>query len=199
MLTFDPVEHRYEWNGCVVPSITQVLRSVLGDPFLHVHPAALEYARQRGTAVHKACELDDAGQLDERSVAPEIAGYVRAWREFRRAFPFKVIASERPLYSSANGYAGTPDRIVAAFGFRAVVEIKTGLPGIFADLQTAAQAILAQENYSGSIEFGVPPLRRFVMHIKANGTPHLDECTSQSDWRDFLSALNVYRLKERIG
>lgn len=193
MLTFDPAAHAYEWNARPVPSVTQVIRSALGDPFERVAAPVLELARQRGRAVHRACELDDAGRLDESSVDPRIVEYVRAWRDFRRAFAFTIDYAERPLYSLVYDFAGTPDVVGRIDDTTvAVVERKTGLPGAAAELQTAGQAILVAKDAPQRI-------RRFALQMKPTGRYSLVEHKNPSDIRDFLSCLNVHRRKQRVA
>jgi hypothetical protein len=195
MLEFDPVEHAYRWQGKPVPGVTTIIRGALGDPFEHVAAPVLERARQRGSAVHKACELDDAGCLDEATVDARIVPYVEAWRKFRREFGFRVQFAERPLYHAVHGYAGTPDcAIELACGLPAIVDRKTGLPGPAAALQTAAYAELAYW-------LDAPPrqVRRFALRMLPNGRYQMHEYTNPGDFRDFLACLAVHRLKERLA
>jgi hypothetical protein len=201
-VAFDPVRHEYTVDGRVVRHVTGVLRSALGDPFARVPMHVLERKRQIGQAAHRAIELDDAGDLDELSVHPEVTPYLEAWRDFRRQFPFVVILSEQWLYSPVLDLATTPDRVVTLrdpdgdasdAAAVAVVEFKSGLPGPLAGLQTAAQALVF-EHCSG-----ITPRRRFAMQAKPDGKYRLTEYTSPGDFRDFLSCLNIVRLKERLA
>ncbi len=194
MLTFDPAAHVYTWKGARVPSVTEIIGAALGDAFGAAPEGVLEYAKARGRAVHRACELDSRGELDEATVAPEIAPYLEAWRAFRRNYPFNVVASERPLYHQALGFAGTPDVICESPAWWAVIDIKSGLGGLRAQLQTAAYLEMAREHYKA---VDGKPARRFVLRLQANGRPALVECKRAGDWRDFLSCLNVYRLRQQ--
>lgn len=196
MLTFDEAAHAYQWKGATVPGVTTIIRGALGNPFERVAAEVLERARQRGSAVHKACELDDAGTLDESSVDVRIVPYVEAWRKFRRQFAFRVIFAEKPLYSTAHGYAGTPDcAIEFDDGGCAVLDRKTGLPGPAAALQTAAYANLVEAE-NGRFDFNA---RRFALRMLPTGKYALHEYTSPGDFRDFLACLVVRRLQERIA
>jgi hypothetical protein len=194
MLAFDPVGHEYRWKGATVPGVTSIIGAALGNPFAHIPPAVLEHKRRIGEATHLACHLDDLDDLDEGSVHPEVRPRLDAWRAFRYESGCDVLVSERRLYHPAHGFAGTPDRYVLINGARAVVDIKTGLPGPQAALQTAAYAQLIDA------EFGAEdtPLRRFALRALPTGRYKFDEYTSLGDWRDFLACLTVYRLKERI-
>lgn len=191
MLEFHSDGHRYTWCGRPVPSVTTVIRTALGDPFERVAATVLELARQRGKAVHKACELDDAGELDETTVDARIVPYIDAWRRFRKEFPFTVLEAEKERYNAQHGYAGTPDCLIA-FGRRdiAVVDRKTGLPGIGAALQTAAYARFWLNGDS---------MRRFALRMMPTGKYQFTEYKDPGDWRDFLACLAVHRLKERLA
>lgn len=192
MLTFDAVNHAYAWDGKPVSSVTQVIAAALGDPFAG---RDVEYARQRGKAIHKACELDSVGCLDEYSVAPEIVPYVDAWRDFRRTFQPKIIASEMPLYSGQQGIAGTPDFVFChAYknDYFGVTDVKSGLVGLRARLQTAGYAKLVEEH------FNLRPMscKRFALQLKPSGKfEFIEHHNGAADWRDFLACLNVSRLK----
>lgn len=199
-LEFDPVGHAYTLDGQRVPSVTQVIRSALGDPFEHVARDILAFAQQRGRAVHRACELDDDGELDESTVDPRIAAYVEAWREFRRAFRFEVLFAECPLCAALHGFAGTPDCVIRFDdGALGVLDRKTGLPGVAAALQTAAYAELARIEVE---QWGGPPraeIRRYALRMLPTGRYQLHPYTSPRDWPDFLACLTTLRLKERIA
>lgn len=197
MLSFDPAEHAYTWRGKPVPGVTSVIRGSLGDPFERVARDVLEHARQRGSAVHKACELDDEGRLDEATVDPRIVPYVEAWRKFRREYRFEVLFAERPLYSAISGFAGTPDLVGRLLdGAILVIDRKTGLPGPAAALQTAAYAELAA--YELHLDSPTAP-RRFALRMLPSGKYQFHEYTQPGDWRDFLACLVVHRLKGRLA
>ncbi len=195
MLAFEPASHTYTWKGARVPSVTTIIRRVLGNPFEHVAASLLAYARQRGTAVHKACELDDAGELDESTVDARIVPYLDAWRLFRQQFKFRVLFAEKPLYSEFHGFAGTPDCCIECdLGWLAVLDRKTGLPGPAAALQTAAYGHLVDRHIDSDI-----PVRRFALRMLPNGKYKLHEYTAPGDWREFLACLVCVRLQERIA
>ena len=64
-----------------------------------------------------------------------------------------------------------------------------------AALQTAAYAALIDEEYGAEDA----PMRRFALHALPSGKYRLHEFTNAGDWREFLAALVVMRLKERIA
>ena len=119
-LTFDEATHAYRLNGSPVPSVTQVIGSVLpgwqaGDWYL-----------QRGRALHHGCRLLDEGTLDWASVSPEILNRVRAWQTFRLEWlDVEVIASELPMASATHRYAGTVDRVFGTITGDAIIDLKS--------------------------------------------------------------------------
>lgn len=133
MLTFDEPTHTYRIDGVVVPSVTQVFERATG---LHLVPVdVLEEAQARGTYVHRLCELDDLGELDEdeersRGVK-EWFGYLLGWRKFVRQMRPNWRRIEQPHHCKLLMLAGTPDRegVLEATSDPTqpwVIEVKTG-------------------------------------------------------------------------
>jgi len=194
MLAFDAEAHRYTWDGRPVPSVTQVIRGALGDPFARISPAVLERKRRIGDAAHRAAELDAAGTLDDATVHPAVLPYLEAWRAFRRESQCTLIASESRIYHPVHGYAGTLDVFAWVNGDAAVIDIKTGLPGPQAELQLAAYAEVAIDGP----EVSGGTVRRFALRVLPTGRYKFDEYKNPAAWRDFLACLAVHRLKEKI-
>ena len=111
---FDPVEHRYTYDGNPVPSVTQIMRPLTEAVYGKIDPATLRAAADFGTAVHACTEYLDEGDLDANSVEPEWIPYVEAyiaWKDFARPTIERIewrLACEK--------YAGTIDRIVTING-----------------------------------------------------------------------------------
>ena len=195
-LTFDAAKHEYRVNGAVLPSVTQVLRDFYD--FSMVAPDVLEYARQRGVAVHKAVQLDIDNDLDEASVAPEISGYLEAWRNFRsqcglRQADFGEV--ERPMYHPTYKYAGTPDMTVCLYKRWTVLDVKAT-----ADLHPAVALQLAgyRELVNANTPKGQHKIeQRCALRLMDNGTYRLQSYTDKGDWSVFLAALTVHRFKEQ--
>jgi len=99
--------HKYTLNGVTLPSVTGIL---LAEGFIDAS-FYTEHGRTRGTYVHTARHLDDAGELDESTVDPVIAPYLAAWRAFKRESGFIIEKSEVPMASSLYLYGGKPDLV----------------------------------------------------------------------------------------
>lgn len=192
MLTFNAERHEYRFKDVVVPSVTQILAPLYD--FSAIAPGVLEHARQRGVAVHRAVQLDINDDLDEASVAPEIAGYLKAWRDFRRANGVTAAdfgEPEKPLYHPTLGFAGTPDIPMFVDGGWGVVDVKTAaaLHPAWA-LQTAAYRELINAN---TFKGQHPVEDRYTLRLFDNGTFRLDAYTNRNDWSVFLAMLAVHR------
>lgn len=185
VLTFDAETHTYRIGGQIVPSVTQVL-SALND-FSRISPEVLENARALGTAVHRAIELDCAGDLDDASLHPDVAERVEAWRKFRFGCGFRPAGNEVRVYSGRYGYAGTLDLFGSMGRDQIVIDIKAtaALPET-AGMQTAAYAQALRETA------GCGPVRRGVLHLAAGGRWSFIPLCRQLDLTDFLALLRKH-------
>ncbi len=116
MLKFDPVEHKYTFNGNELTSVTTMLKEVgiIDDRFY------VPSATNRGTLVHKQTELLDKGELDWGTVTDETLPYIEAWVNYSRGMNF--IGIEELLFHPLLNYAGTIDRVSDEY----ILDIKTG-------------------------------------------------------------------------
>ena len=164
-------------------SVTEVLRLAgLIDTAWYT-----DAGRDRGTAVHLACQFLDEGDLDEGSVDPEISGYLDGYRKFKSDRGVAPEWIETPLFK-ANLYAGTPDRVFVTRP-RSLWDLKTGAPQGWHALQAAAYVHLLDDPCSYS---------RFGLYLKGDGSYSVREFPKGqyfSDLNVFLSALNLANWK----
>ena len=182
-LIYSDADHVYRLNGVVLKSVTQtltlagIIQPYTGDPWYG----------DRGTAVHHATWLDDQGILDEASVDPQIAGFVEAWRKYRRESGFTPVGGETPLHHPLHRYSGTPDRWDASL----LADIKTGKEAPWHILQRAAYRELLKQA-------GVKIRRDCCVYLSADGRYTTSKASSTSqDLSVFLSALTLNRWKEQ--
>ncbi|NBW10802.1 MAG: hypothetical protein EBR82_22520 [Caulobacteraceae bacterium] len=182
MLTFEPDTHTYRWNGAKRPSVTQVMRAggLIDERWFN------DAAAWRGSVVHKCCELDDKGTLNEASVDPMAAGYLEGWRKWKRNFGWSAIAVEKFKYHPHLQYCGTPDRVMRGNdGYLCIVDIKTGVPSKAAAIQTAG--------YCGFLD--IPSyVKRYAIQLMPEGDYVVTEYPTSSfsiDWAAFNSCLNI--------
>ena len=186
MLTFDPDCHEYRWSGNRLPSVSEVLRRLA--KLSGIAPDVLEFARARGQAVHKAIELDIAGDLDESSLHPEVSDRFYGWRRFVQTSKFQAQGSEVRVMSQRYGYAGTFDLWGYIRREPYLIDIKaTALVPPTVGLQTAAYAQAARETLA------MPPMRRGVLQLGPEGRWQFLPLTRALDLREFLDELEYLR------
>jgi hypothetical protein len=196
-LVFNEVEHTYTTPaGVIVPGVTRILEAAgLRADFSAVSPAALEYRRALGQAVHAATHFDDEGTLDEGTLDPAVVPYLEAWRTFRRDKGFVPVAREVRVFSPTYWYAGTLDAVGYISPTCAVLgDLKLGDPDdAAADLQTAAYAQAYLEAHPGGA------LERWSVQLTPDRTPpyRLERYADHRDFRKFLAALTVFNEQQQ--
>lgn len=138
MLEFNSETHTYIFNGRVVPSVTQILKSTgFIDTTFYKNDAA-----ERGTYIHSVLEAIDKNPTKTVEYVPDVRGYVEAWERFKRESGITFLEIEQKVFSSKFQYAGTIDRIGNLGGQITIIDIKTGAFQYWHALQTAAYALL---------------------------------------------------------
>lgn len=190
MLTFEPETHTYRVSGRVVPSVTQLLDRMQDWRFLS--DDLLEAARDRGSYVHKLCEIDDRTQdlHPDEERGPHWSRLL-AWRKFCRDYGANWEAVEEMGYSARLDYAGTLDRRgrlekVTPHSLW-LIDIKTSAsPSRVWGLQLAAyRNIIAERDPAWAL------CRRATVRLLADGTYRFDEFRDPRDWGAFQSLLNL--------
>lgn len=197
-VVFNEEKHTYMHNGVLLPSVTQILARLYD--FSAVNDNVLAAKAELGRAVHMCCELDDANDLDEASVAPTVMPYLDAYRKFKREKCSRMVATEQIVYSAA-GYAGKYDLLADMAdddgpADRWLIDWKTPLtinPAVA--LQTAGYVAALPRHH-------LPPevgkrVRRAALQLKNNGTYKLHEFKDPTDYPTFLSFLNTHRWMQR--
>lgn len=188
-LSFDPVEHRYWLDGRPVPSVTQVLAGAGLVDWTYCN----DYARERGSLVHKAVAIELRGGLDWSSVPEEFHPYISAELQAIEDLGAEVVDSERLLVSKLHGCAGTLDRVVRVNGDLWLWDLKTGPVVPAYALQTAAYADMYQEETAQRIK------RRYGLRANSDGTYELIPFTDRQDIVNFHAALRVVQWKRAKG
>lgn len=187
-LHFDEATHTYRYRGDVVPNVTRVL-SGLTD-YSQIPPDTLEVARQKGVAVHKMVELHAKGDLDEETLPEWMRPVFARWLAFLSDTGFQVLQSEQRVYSKEYRYAGTLDLFGLIRGKETLIDLKRSLMGgrvIGLQLAAYAHALAAV------------PVQRYALRLNEAGPYRLEPYTDPNDFRDFLTCLAHYRLKEKLA
>lgn len=187
-ILFDEAEHSYLVNGRRFPSVTQVL-SLLED-LSGIDGNTLEYARERGHAVHVGMALLVRNELEWETLDDELYSYLRGGQRFLIESGVTVIASECRVADESLRLAGTLDLVAhyrnaeSVFDFKATAAMPPSV-----GLQTAAYERLYRATYGGRER------RRWCVRLKPNDY-QLSEMKDPTDWSYFQSALNCHHWKE---
>ncbi|HEY1129169.1 MAG TPA: hypothetical protein VGF12_07180 [Roseateles sp.] len=189
-LTFDEPSHTYRVDGRVVPSVTQLLDKL--HDFAGVPEEVLEAAKQRGTYVHRMCEMFDKDELDIPLVPVHYRGYLSAWEAFSVEYGPQWQGIEFQDFSRLFGYAGTMDRcgtlpLKYPPTTRWVVDIKTSADAHPVwGMQTAAyRQIKAEADASYALA------RRATVQLRADGRFKFLPWDEPTDWPAFQSLITL--------
>lgn len=202
-IIFDEAEHIYLVDGVEVPSVTTILQPLANRAYSSVNPSVLEYARNRGAAVHEALEMYDLG--GELEVTPETEGYIRAYLEWSQIYRPKWTGVEqivyhetfprdvdKPMLKDGNDvdYIGTLDRIGYLNGTElAVVDIKTSNPS-----KEALVSVCCQTAAYAEAVFDYDKPSRYGLFLKADGTYRFLDCKEYEKKYRFSGTSVFYNL-----
>lgn len=126
MLEFIENGHVYKYNGEAVPSVSEILRPLGGDPLGdddYYLELAMDAAAERGIVLHDALQtLLGGGEPEEIPEAYE--AHMDAVRLFASEHDITPYMMETPLYEGNMGFAGTPDLVACFDGIDAILDYK---------------------------------------------------------------------------
>ena len=103
---FDSLAHTYELNGHKLMGVTPIVNWVFNKTYDGISPETLARAAERGSGVHRACQLfDDCGLMDE-----EYTREVEAYRNICTGAGLKPLLSEY-LVSDDQDLASSIDKV----------------------------------------------------------------------------------------
>ena len=189
-IEFTEAGHIYRVRGEIWPYVTGIIEAVFPSDF-HCSAAKLQRAADYGKAVHRMLELWGSDELDECSLDPTLKPVLEQAKLAFTEEKWEIITTEKRVAHSLYRYAGTVDLIATdRHGKCGIVDYKTGAKSWKVPLQTAA--------YEGAITdiSTFKPTWRAALYLTTNS--HKPEYYKDpTDWNNFLSALNVYRLQEK--
>ena len=173
-----------------VPSVTQVNEQLLNFDGRRDPGTAL----QRGTLIHKACELIVLGTLDwttvDASILPEVTTFANWWTQSR----FKPLLVEAIVGSWRHRFAGRLDLFGIWKTGLALIDFKTGNEYPAYRFQTAGLEIALGESLVGVQPFKVQRYCLYLKGDKARPVQHEDP----RDHARFLAALTCSHTRREL-
>ena len=145
------------------------------------------YDLERGSAVHKAAEYLDHGDLDWDSVDPAILGRLRSYQRFLDEVRPEILSIEEKVVNGAMQYCGTLDRRVRINGREGVLDIKGPSRAAWQAVQVAMYAACFPQ-----------PLARWTLHL-ADERYNLVEHRSRLDWAAGKACITLARWRHEHG
>ena len=192
MIEFHEEDHTYWYNGIRVPGVSEIIEGAgLTDANAKQHYT--KFHADRGTAVHKACELLDKGVLDESSLDPEIVGYVEAYKKFIEEYKPEWPHIELKVFNAISFYAGTLDRF-GTIGYDLVVlDIKTGQKAKWHAIQLAL--------YTNALPGRPQHAKLYGLYLKRDGSfkasRDLIDYTDPEAFRVAEAAVRIYQWRQK--
>jgi hypothetical protein len=121
-LTFSPDDHSYKLDGTPMISVTQAL---VGGGLVDTSWFT-EWARDRGSAVHRAIQLYEAHDLDMSTIDEYVRPFFNGYLKFRGEYDWHPEHSELHVWSNRHQYAGTLDGVGKSRGIKTILDYKTG-------------------------------------------------------------------------
>ena len=122
-LKFDEESHVYTLDGIEIPSVTTIIRGVMGNPFEKIRCG--EWHMQRGSAAHAVYELLGQGEnLSQYDIDPTLTPFIENWRDWKNTMQPEIIATEQKVHSRRMWYAGTLDLLCRENGLLTILDYK---------------------------------------------------------------------------
>ncbi len=184
---FDEEKHEYRVDGRILTGVTRII----ADMGLIETRWFTEDGRERGTQVHKTCELFDKGTLDEEALDPRLVSYLDGWKAFLRETGFVPILIEH-RGASKYGYAGTLDRLgVTGRGKTVLLDIKSSLAkSPWIGIQIGFYQQLAEEA-------GHKIDERWSVHLPGDGTFRIEHWPDRKN--DALAVWRAHQIKKECA
>jgi len=178
----DKATHKYHIAGRPVPSVTQIIRAILGDAIW----SASDWYLDRGKAVHAAAAFIARGKQFEHD--PQITGQVAACRLFFKENDIEVLEVEQPIYSMMYQFAGTMDLHCRLKGRDTIIDWKSALSEV-AEIQVGGYAIERPDAKWG-----------LIVALQENGRYKAGKMFKLAQRKnEFLALRSVYGMRQRLG
>ena len=173
--------HTYWLGEKKVPGVNEIIQ----DLGISNSDFYTEEHAQRGRDIHKLCDVCDGlgANIDHK-----YSGYRDGWNKFKEDYNFKPKKIELMLYHPILMYAGTIDRVGSMDKKSVLIDIKSGQPQKWHELQlTGYHALLESQKPS------ILPQLICAVYLRENGTYKMVEV--ETDPYLWHSCLRVYNYK----
>ena len=183
MNTFNPDSHTYTIAGRPVPSVTQIIRKILGDAIW----SASDFYLGRGSAVHACAAFIARGKQFQHD--PIITGQVAACRLFFAENDIEVLEVEQPIYSMTYQFAGMLDlHCIVRKSRDTIIDWKSALSEV-AEIQVGGYAIERPKAKWG-----------LIVALQENGRYKAGKMFRLAQRKnEFLALRSVYGIRQRLG
>lgn len=194
ILKFYDEKHIYELDGEQIPSVSEISRFVSREVYGDIVQYTLDHAAERGSKVHKQCEILD--KYGECECDGEIAPYIQAYIKFLEDYKPEWVAIEKPLACKDRGFAGTLDRAGRLKDGRfAIVDLKSSsvVQKVLAQIQLNGYKELWETNEEPRVDVLI------ILHLRKDGTYKVHEIPIDSMLFEACLALHNATKKKKRG
>ena len=173
--------HTYLYNGVILPSITQILKSKFGNKYIGVDEKVLQRASEKGTEVHKAIE-----DYEKRSIDDLNCTELRNYKFLKKQFGFNCLDNEVPIVLFFNNEpisAGRIDLILEDNGKVGIADIKR--TSVFDKEYVAYQTNLYRIGYQQSYGTKITFLRG--IHLRDKVRKYIEIPIKEKETMEFLN------------
>lgn len=148
--------------------------------------------RARGRAVHAGLHFALKGTLDWSSLNPDLHGFVKSGLRLVEHLKPTIVRYETPLYHRVHRFAGTSDIQWELDDYGFIIDWKSGKAPKVARYQTAAYAMLAQQDTNRLF-------KRAAVELQADGSmANIVKYDDRSDASEWLHLLGAYRIRQSV-
>lgn len=168
LLEYIDETHTYIYDGVILPSITQILKSKFGNKYNGVSKEVLQKASEKGTELHQAIE-----DYEKRSIENANCLELRNYKFLKKHYNFNCIDNEVPIVLFHNGIpvsAGRVDLILEDEGKVGIADIKR--TSVFDKEYVAYQTNLYRIGYQQSYDTEITFLRG--IHLRDNVRKYIE-------------------------
>ena len=168
LLEYIDETHTYIYDGVILPSITQILKSKFGNKYNGVSKEVLQKASEKGTEVHQSIE-----DYEKRSIENANCLELRNYKFLKKHYNFNCIDNEVPIVLFHNGIpvsAGRVDLILEDEGKVGIADIKR--TRVFDKEYVAYQTNLYRIGYQQSYDTEITFLRG--IHLRDNVRKYIE-------------------------